>query len=58
MKTKINSLIFEGKSVSMWKEPGIYILDFPVVSLKIADDQVEEVIEDLKKIIKSLNKGS
>jgi len=52
MKTKIPSQIFNGKAVSIWKEPGIYVLDFPIVSIRISEDQIKEVIKDFEKIIK------
>ena len=54
MKTNIQSQIFAGETVSLWKEPGIYVLDFPSVSIRIAEDQIDEVVEDFEKIIENL----
>ncbi len=56
MKTEISSLIAEGKIATLWKEPGIYTLDFPSVSIRIAEDQMGEVIEDLENMITAFKK--
>ena len=50
------SIIHEGKVVKLYKDPGFYTIDFyPLVCIRIPEDEIKNVIKDLKSIIKKLN---
>ena len=48
-------IIHDGKYVKMYKDPGFYTIDFyPLVSLRIPEDEIKHIIKDLKEIIKKI----
>ena len=48
-------IIHDGKFVKMYKDPGFYTLDFyPLVNIRIPDDEIKNVIKDLNEIVKKL----
>jgi len=51
-------IIHEGDFVKMYKDPGFYTIDFyPIVNIRIPEDQIKQVIKDLEKIIIKIKKG-
>ena len=56
MEETIQEYLHDGKSVKAWKEPGIYIIDFPSVSVRVAEDDIKEVLNDFSKIVKAIKK--
>jgi hypothetical protein len=57
MKDITQLIIHEGEYVKMYKDPGFYTIDFyPIVSIRIPEDQIKNVTKDLDKIIKNINK--
>ena len=59
MEDIIQADIHDGKSVKAWKEPGLFTLEFyPLVSIRIAEDQMDDVVKDLEKIIKKIKNSS
>lgn len=48
-------IIYDGKSVKMYKDPGFYTIDFyPLVSIRIPEDEIKNVFKDLNKINKKI----
>jgi len=50
------AIIHRGKAVRLYKDPGFYTVDFyPLVCIRIPEDEIKNVIKDLKSIIKKLD---
>ena len=56
MEEKIQTYLHDGKVVKAWKEPGLYIIDFPSVSVRVSEDDIKEVLKDFSKIVKAIKK--
>ena len=50
MQETITPNLFDGEILKCWKEPGIYIIDFPTLQIKIPEDDWDKVKEEMNLI--------